>query len=694
MAVELATAYVNIVPSTRDLAGGIKSDLVPSAESAGTTAGAAAGVGMLGGMKKFLGPAVVAGATAGVAKGLYDIGTTFDSVADTIRIGTGATGSVLDGLIDSAKNVGSRVPADFSSIAPVVADLNTRLGLSGETLETVAGQYLEAGRILGQDVDIAATTASFSAFGIEGTNVKGAMDALFQASQATGVGMNELAGSAQLAAPALKGLGFSFEDSIALVGQFDKAGLNSQQVMMGMTRGLVNLAKEGEQPQEAFQRVVAEIGGFIDAGDQAAALDLASKVFGTRGAPQFLDAIASGTLSVGDLTAAMGGTSDTILGIADETADFGQSWQVVKNNALLALEPLGSAVFSGLADVFASMVGPMQTIGAWLGENTWAFGVLAGIVGVVLVAAFVSWAASAWAVTIAMLANPVTWIVLAVVGLIVALVQLVRNWDNVVAFLTNVWGGIVQWVKDLFSSIGTWFQNKGAQIGDYLRGLWTRIKETATNLWNGLIDFIKGIPGRILGFFVGAATMLLGVGRNIVGGMSKGFRAVWTGFADFIRNLPRTIVNYFGNAGRWLINAGRNILRGLLDGLVSGFRAVKDFVGGIGSWIASHKGPKAYDLALLTPAGGWIMEGLGRGLTKGIPGLEDTLGDVANTVSSTRFGVNAGAYSAAAASPATYPSELTIRDTDGSLIGRMRVEAGRVAAGAINPLTEGMPAWA
>ena len=685
MAVELATAYVNIVPSTRDLAGGIANDLVPGAQSAGDAAGVAAGAGMLGGMKKFLGPAVVAGATAGVAKGLYDIGSTFDNVADTIRVGTGATGDVLDGLVASAKNVGRNVPADFASIAPVIADLNTRLGLSGETLEGVASQYLEAGRILGEEVDIGSTTAAFSAFGIEGEGVSAAMDALFTASQATGVGMNELASSAQQAAPALQSLGFGFEDSIALVGQFDKAGLNSTQVMSGMSRGLVNLAKDGEQPQDAFKRVVGEIDGFVAAGDEAAALDLASKVFGTRGAPQFMEAISSGILSVDDLTAAIGASSDTILGVGGETADFAESWQVVKNNALLALEPLGSAVFTGLGDIFAGMIGPMQTVGAWLGENTWAFGVLAGIIGGVLVAAFVAWAVAAWATTAALLANPVTWIIVGIVALVAALIALVANWDTVVAWISGVWAAAVQWVKDSFASIGEWFTQKGEAIGSYLTGLWNGIKTTATNIWDSIVDWIKGVPDKIMAG-LNALDQLGAKFAGWVQGAKDSAVDKFNELVDWVKNVPSKIVSALGNVGTLLKNAGRSIIEGFWNGLKEKFEAVKDWVSGIGPWIADHKGPKAYDLALLVPAGGWIMQGLERGLERGIPGLRDTLGDVAQTVASTRFG--------ASVVPLDYPASSAASTAASSGVSRDDlVEAVRLLAaafdGSINDRAQG-----
>ena len=154
--------------------------LIPAAESAGDQAGAGAGKKFGGAWSKALLAAGVGAAVAGAFKGLYEIGDTFDELTDTIRVGTGAQGDALDGLVAIATNVGKTVPAEFSAIGPVVSDLNTRLGLSGDTLQTVATQYLEAGRMLGEEVDVTKTSAAFSAFKIEGDGVVTAMDALFR----------------------------------------------------------------------------------------------------------------------------------------------------------------------------------------------------------------------------------------------------------------------------------------------------------------------------------------------------------------------------------------------------------------------------------------------------------------------------------------------------------------------------------
>lgn len=111
---------------------------------------------------------------------------------------------------------------------------------------------------------------------------------------------------------------------------------------------------------------------------------------------------------------------------------------------------------------------------------------------------------------------------------------------------------------------------------------------------------------------------------NIVTGVSNGINSV----IAFFTGLPGQILSALGNLGGLLLGAGKQILDGFLNGLTAGFEKVKNFVGGIGSWIADHKGPKRYDLGLLVPAGGWIMDGLNTGIQDSMPGLGSQLSDV------------------------------------------------------------------
>lgn len=629
-AIELATAYVSVVPSFEGAQNNLIKGLVPDAAAAGTEAGKAAGGTFGGGLAKGLAGAGIVAAGVGITKGLYDIGATFDDITDTIRVGTGAQGAALDGLVDVAKNVGKTIPAEWGTIGSTVADLNTRLGLSGDTLQTVASQYLEAGRILGQDVDINKTSAAFSAFHIEGDGVVGAMDTLFRVSQATGVGMNELASSVQANAPALQNLGFSFEETAALAGSLDKAGLNSTATLAAMGKGLVTLAKDGEEPQAAFRRVTGEISDLVAKGDTAAAIDLASGIFGTRAANQFIGAVQSGTLALDDLVGGVGMTSDTILGVGEDTADFAEKWQVVKNNASAAIAPLASGVFDSLGSALEKAMPYLESFGSWLTDNQWVLGVVAGIIGGTLVAAFVAWTVSIWASTVALLANPITWIIIGIVALVAALVLLIANWDSVVAFLKDVWSGIVDWLSGIWESITGGIETAWNGIKDFFSGLWTSIKNGVETGWNAVVDWIKGVPGKILDFFLNWTLpgLLVKHWDAIKEGATKGFNAV----VDFVKDIPARIVRGLGNIGELLTDAGKNVIDGFLKGLKTAFENVKNFVGGIGSWIADHKGPRSYDLQLLTPAGGWIMTGLRTGIENEIPALRKTLANVTDEI--------------------------------------------------------------
>lgn len=587
--VNLTNAYVTLIPSFEGAQSKITEMLVPASEKAGDDAGKKASTRFGGSFKKGMavaGGLAVAG-TVAAFKGLYEVGTIFDDVGDTIRVGTGATGKDLEGLIGVAKNIGKTVPVEFDKIGTTVADLNTRMGLSGDTLDKVATQYLNAGRILGEDVDVTKTSAAFNAFKIEGDGVSAAMDHLFQVSQATGVGMNELASSVAAQAPALQTLGFSYEEAVAMVGSFDKAGLNSSAIMASMSKGMVTLAKDGEEPQAAFKRVVSEIEGFTKAGDKAAALELAAKVFGTKGAAQFVGALESGALNMDDLGRAAGQTSDTINGVAGETDDFAEKWQLVKNNALLALEPLGSTVFDSLGSALEKVLPHIESFGVWLGENQWVISAFAGLIGVTLVGAFASWTASIWANTIALLANPVTWIVLGITALIAAIVLLWQNWDSVTAWISDVWGSFMDWITSGLDSFSTWWSDTWSKVSSWFSDKWNSIKSAGETAWQAVSDFFKSVGQGIADWFMNWT--LPGLLLKHWDSIKAAAESAWNKILDFFRGIPGKISGFFKTVGEKLskpFKAGQEAVQKGWDGLMDFIRGIPGKVGSALSGIA------------------------------------------------------------------------------------------------------------
>lgn len=639
--VELATGYFQLVPSMQGsekrITDEISSAVGGAADSAGAEGGKKLSERLAEGLKGWALPALAGGMLAGLGKGLYEVGNVFDNVNDTIRVGTGASGESLQSMVDIAKRIGRSVPEEYSKIGSTVADLNTRLGLSGETLERVASQYLEAGRLLGQDVDINKTTAAFSAFGLKGDEVSAAMDNLFRVSQATGVGMNELASAAQQAAPSMKTLGFSFEDTIAMVGAFDKAGLNSTAVMASLSKGLVTLAKKGEDPKQAFQRVTSEIQGFLNKGNEAAALELASKIFGTRGAMQFVQAMKTGQLSAGDMMKSIGATDDSILGLAEETMDFSEQWQLLKNRALEALEPLGSAVFTWLGDTVAELLPKFQELAGWVKQNTWVFSVLGALLtGLVLVGIY-QVTAAIWAATAAMLANPITWIVTGIGLLSAALYLLITNWDSVVQWLNGVWKGCLDWlasgwegVKQAFAGFGEWlgelwqkiidgfnafveyivtmkwaedFSNAaiagfgllGEFIGNlpgmildglaFLGDLWLKAVEwfgafvkAGVDAFLGYVKWLTELPGKIVAAIADLGPRLWEGAVEWTGRFLEGAKGVWNNVVEFVSGIPGAIMRALGDMGSFLLRSGEALVNGFLRGIQNSWNKLTSWV--------------------------------------------------------------------------------------------------------------------
>lgn len=580
-------------------------------------------------------------AYAAVGAAAFGLGSTFDDVSDTIQIKTGASGKDLDGLVDIAKQVGTEVPVAFDKVGPTVATLSQRLGLSGDTLKTVSEQFLQAGHILGQDVDLQAATGALNAFNISGKDVSGSLDFLFQVSQSTGVGMNDLIGKLQAAAPITQQLGFSFQDTAALIGDMDKAGLDSQGMIGAMQRGLVNLSGPGESAQDAFHRVTGEIQGYVDTGNNAAAIDLAGQVFGTRGAAQFVGALQNGKLNMDDLIGSAKLSGDTILGVADSTQDFGERWDKFVNQMMVAFEPIGTKVFNLISDGMATVAAWAQPAFKWISDNIpliqslgIAFGVFVGVFTILTAAvaaynvivgimAAVTEAGSVaqWLLNVAMDANPVGLIILAVAALIAIIVLLVLNWDTVVKFLTDTWQGFVGWITGVMDGFGSWWSGVWQGFVGFVTDVWngfvgwitdavnayvsfwvgvfTGVGQFWRDVWNGIASFVSGVWNGIAAFFTAALNGYVSFWRGVWNGIASflsgvwngiasGVRSAWQGILDFFGGLFKTISGIFTGAGQWLTNIGHSIIDGLLNGLKNAIGAVWSWISGIGSGIADQ----------------------------------------------------------------------------------------------------------
>lgn len=288
-----------------------------------------------------------------------------------IRNGTGATGDALDDLKGSFTTVFENVPQSAEEVSTALADLNTRTGLTGEALELATEQFLTLGRISGEDVPtlIAKGTRAFGDWGIEVDDQAATMDYFWKVSQNTGIGVSDLMGKmVQFGAP-LRQMGFDFETSAALLGQFEKQGVNAELVMGSMRQALGRMAKEGIPAEEGLNKTINAI---KNAGSTSEANAAAIELFGARAGPDLAAAVREGRFEIDDLMGALDASGETIQAAGEDTLLFSERMQIMKNKVTTAIEPIGTILLDLAEKWMPKVESGIESLSSWfegLGEK-------------------------------------------------------------------------------------------------------------------------------------------------------------------------------------------------------------------------------------------------------------------------------------------------------------------------------------
>ncbi len=312
-----------------------------------------------------VGIAALGAVIAAAAVKAFELGEAFDAAYDRIRAGTGQTGQALEGLQQTFRNITADSPDNLDKISTAVTALYQRLKLTGEPLEALAQQELALSRITGTDLaeNLRLTTRLFGDWSVATADQSRVLDELFRASQTSGASVDQLAQTVvQFGAP-LRQLGFTLEESLALMAKWDAEGVNSETVLAGMRHAVASLSEAHIPLEDGFRALVQIIGSM---GDATEATALAMKVFGTKAGPDMAAAIREGRFAVEDMVGAITDGSDTIQGAVDDTEDGAEKWARAQNRMALAMAPVAAAVFDTATKIVENLIPPLQTSAKWI----------------------------------------------------------------------------------------------------------------------------------------------------------------------------------------------------------------------------------------------------------------------------------------------------------------------------------------
>ncbi|MFT4282587.1 phage tail tape measure protein [Microbacterium sp.] len=554
------------------------------------------------------------------------------------------------GVISSIRGMRDASVEELGGIVRGVQALSDNFEVEADRISQVVGQMLSTGLASSADEGLDLLTASlqkvpaavredlidavdeygpfFAQVGLSGED---AMSALVAASEKGMYGIDKTG-------DALKEFTLKATDmSKSSVAAYDTLGLSADDMAASLLAG-------GDQGAEAFQRIVDGLLGIEDpvAQSQAALALFGTPLedLGTNEIPAFLQGLSDMEGGLGDW---QGSTEEMA---ATASGNVAASWEQVTRS----LEYLMTTVAGGLLPV-------LEPLAAWLAENPTLVGAVALGLGVLAAALGIA-AVAQWAMNSALLASPITWIILGIAAVIAALVLLIANWDAVVAWVSDVWDGFIGWVTGVLEGFAGWWNETWAAIGEWITSVWEGFIGWITDTWSGFVSWLMSIVNGVRswwnGLWSGIGSFFEDVWNGIVAwavsiitsfiarwtviwsrltsffsglwdSIGDAISSAWEGILSFFEGIPDAIKGFFTGVGTWLYSIGRDLINGLLNGIQSLASTIGSFfLNLLPDWIRE---PFKIALGIHSPSREFFGYGMniGEGLVEGLDAYQPVL---------------------------------------------------------------------
>ena len=255
-----------------------------------------------------------------LAKAAMEAYEEFDKGADAVIKATGATGDAAKELEESYNNVAHNIVGDMGDIGSALGEVNTRFGFTGSELEEASEQFLKFADITGTDATEAVRLVSraIENSGMEAKDYTKLLDVLAKAGQTTGVSVSNLTESVTKNGATLRQLGYTTEESVAMLAKFEKEGVNTETVLAGMKKAVAQWGKDGKNAKEEYKKVLAEI---EKTEDIAKASEIAIEAFGSKAGPELVEDIQAGKLEYEDFLGVLKDSVGTVTDTYEATQD-------------------------------------------------------------------------------------------------------------------------------------------------------------------------------------------------------------------------------------------------------------------------------------------------------------------------------------------------------------------------------------
>ena len=410
----------------------------------------------------------IASAVKEIADAALEMAESFDEANAAIVEGTGATGEALDDLNQQAQDAFGRIAnanQDLTGMAGILAELNTRFGVTGDEAEDLSVKVANFAQHTGTDgvraVDSMANI--MKRWGLDISDADGLMDDLTTANQACQLSVDQLAGYLSNNSVQFQELGYSTEDALAMLISLSDGGANVGTIMGSLTKAVSNLSSETDDVPGAFQDAIKamEESGSVSEALQAQVGDTGKtveEIFGKKAAQELAANVQNGNFAIDQWSEALQNNQGILEQTTDDATTMQDAWSQATNNVSLALSqtfaPAISDVVTRVAEVITQVAQVVQDSPALQAVLT-GVAVALGIVAAALaISSIIQGVTAAFGMlNTVLLANPIFLVVTAIAALVAGLVYAYNNCETFRNIVNNVFSSLRNFVTNTLNAL-------------------------------------------------------------------------------------------------------------------------------------------------------------------------------------------------------------------------------------------------